>query len=329
MKKYILSILLTLVMLPANAVLKEKNLENTLSILRTELTNYRSELERQSGYIKEQQQKVFTNIMGVMSQSNQNALMLYSQKPEYVFDLAYACQEATKQYHAFTEDVLPFRKFIEKSNAQVARYDSLVASLSTMRTNTLSEKALIDRNVCLTLAVNIRRTLNDNSQQMSEYIRFYKITEERLSNLNNYANKRYLEIQNNIFSNSGENYFNTLSDLGTQIRDTKDDIQQKYLIKTRVRSQWDIRLILFLFSMIVFYGLIAGLLNYLFFRFILPKRIVNKITGRDKIDEATSNEEQKKIKKAAKSKKTCITRVYRAICRKKLCVVQVFYLGSG
>ena len=258
MKKYILSILLTLVMLPANAVLKEKNLENTLSILRTELTNYRSELERQSGYIKEQQQKVFTNIMGVMSQSNQNALMLYSQKPEYVFDLAYACQEATKQYHAFTQDVLPFRKFIEKSNAQVARYDSLVASLSTMRTNTLSEKALIDRNVCLTLAVNIRRTLNDNSQQMSEYIRFYKITEERLSNLNNYANKRYLEI-------------------------------------------------LFLFSMIVFYGLIAGLLNYLFFRFILPKRIVNKITGRDKIDEATSNEEQKKIKKAAKSKKTCIT----------------------
>ena len=307
MKKYILSILLTLVMLPANAVLKEKNLENTLSILRTELTNYRSELERQSGYIKEQQQKVFTNIMGVMSQSNQNALMLYSQKPEYVFDLAYACQEATKQYHAFTQDVLPFRKFIEKSNAQVARYDSLVASLSTMRTNTLSEKALIDRNVCLTLAVNIRRTLNDNSQQMSEYIRFYKITEERLSNLNNYANKRYLEIQNNIFSNSGENYFNTLSDLGTQIRDTKDDIQQKYLIKTRVRSQWDIRLILFLFSMIVFYGLIAGLLNYLFFRFILPKRIVNKITGRDKIDATTSNEEQKKIKKAAKSKKTCIT----------------------
>jgi small-conductance mechanosensitive channel len=294
-------------MLPANAVLKEKNLENTLSILRTELTNYRSELERQSGYIKEQQQKVFTNIMGVMSQSNQNALMLYSQKPEYVFDLAYACQEATKQYHAFTQDVLPFRKFIEKSNAQVARYDSLVASLSTMRTNNLSEKALIDRNVCLTLAVNIRRTLNDNSQQMSEYIRYYKMTEERLSNLNDYANKRYLEIQNNIFSNSGENYFNTLSDLGTQIRDTKDDIQQKYLIKTRVRSQWDIRLILFLFSMIVFYGFIAGLLNYLFFRFILPKRIVNKITGRDKIDEATSIEEQKKIKKAAKSKKTCIT----------------------
>lgn len=307
MKKIILIILLTLVLLPANAVLKEKNLENTLSILRTELTNYRSELERQSGYIKEQQQKVFTNIMGVMSQSNQNALMLYSQKPEYVFDLAYACQEATKQYHAFTQDVLPFRKFIEKSNAQVARYDSLVASLSTMRTNTLSEKALIDRNVCLTLAVNIRRTLNDNSQQMSEYIRYYKMTEQRLSNLNDYANKRYLEIQNNIFSNSGENYFNTLNNLGTQIRDTKDDIQQKYLIKTRVRSQWDIRLILFLFSMIIFYGFIAGLLNYLFFRFILPKRIVNKITGRDKIEETTSAEEQKKIKKAAKSKKTCIT----------------------
>ena len=114
MKKIIIIILLTLVLLPANAVLKEKNLENTLSILRSELTNYRAELERQSGYIKEQQLKVRTNIMGVMNQSNLNALMLYSQKPEYVFDLAYACQEATKQYQAFTKDVLPFRKFIDK-----------------------------------------------------------------------------------------------------------------------------------------------------------------------------------------------------------------------
>ena len=52
-KRAILLILFTLLTLfQAHAVLKEQDLESTLSILRTELTNYHAELERQSGYEK-------------------------------------------------------------------------------------------------------------------------------------------------------------------------------------------------------------------------------------------------------------------------------------
>ena len=54
-KRAILLILFTLLTLfQAHAVLKEQDLESTLSILRTELTNYHAELERQSGYMKRQ-----------------------------------------------------------------------------------------------------------------------------------------------------------------------------------------------------------------------------------------------------------------------------------
>ena len=46
-KRAILLILFTLLTLfQAHAVLKEQDLESTLSILRTELTNYHAELER-------------------------------------------------------------------------------------------------------------------------------------------------------------------------------------------------------------------------------------------------------------------------------------------
>ena len=261
-----------LALLPANAVLKEENLESTLSILRTELTNYHAELDRQSGYLRDQQTAIRDKLYSIMGQSNQNALMLYSQKPEYVFDLAYACHEATEQYADFQESVQPFRSFIAQNKAEIARYDYLINSLSTMNVSTLSKKAQIDKSVCLTLAVNIRHTLSDNSQQFKDYIGYYQEIEDQLKTLNDYANKRYKNIQENIFRNAGENYFDILTKLKTNIQETKDEIATKYFEKTKVLSQWDASYIIGLFILIAFYAVIAGAINMVVIRFLVPKR---------------------------------------------------------
>ena len=261
-----------LALLPANAVLKEENLESTLSILRTELTNYHAELDRQSGYLRDQQTAIRDKLFSIMAQSNQNALMLYSQKPEYVFDLAYACHEATEQYADFQQSVQPFRSLIAQNKAEIARYDYLINSLSTMNVSTLSKKAQIDKSVCLTLAVNIRHTLSDNSQQFKDYIGYYQEIEDQLKTLNDYANKRYKNIQENIFKNAGENYFDILTKLKTNIQETKDEIATKYFEKTKVLSQWDASYIIGLFILIVFYAVIAGAINMVVIRFLVPKR---------------------------------------------------------
>lgn len=261
-----------LALLPANAVLKEENLENTLSILRTELTNYHAELDRQSGYLRDQQTAIRDKLFSIMGQSNQNALMLYSQKPEYVFDLAYACHEATEQYADFQQNVQPFRSLIAQNKAEIARYDYLINSLSTMNVSTLSKKAQIDKSVCLTLAVNIRHTLSDNSQQFKDYIGYYQEIEDQLKTLNDYANKRYKNIQENIFKNAGENYFDILTKLKTNIQETKDEIATKYFEKTKVLSQWDASYIIGLFILIAFYAVIAGAINMVVIRFLVPKR---------------------------------------------------------
>ena len=188
-------------LLPVHAVLKEANLEKTLSILRGELTHYYTDLEQQAEGSKRLREQVINSLINIVRRSNQSSLMLYSQKPEYVFDLTYACHEATELYFDYHRAILPFRSAVEELNTEVARYDSLVYSLNNMSTRSLSDKAAVDRNVCLTLAVNILRTLKDNRQSMSEYVDIYDRTEERLRNLNDYANLRYNEIQNNIFIN--------------------------------------------------------------------------------------------------------------------------------
>ena len=273
MKKSIFILFLLLKFcLPSHSVLKEKDIDNTLSVLRTELTKFHSELERQSGFMKEEQTAIRKNLFGVLNRSNQNSLMLYSQKTGYIFDLTYACHEATEQYQEFQRNVMPFRVFVEQANNDIARYDSLIVNLSNMPTMALSDRAKIDRNVCLTLAMNIRQTLKDNRDQLNDYIGYYKNTEQQLKNLNDYANKRYLDIQTSIFKNRGENYFSVLRNLSGNVRDTRQAIIEKYQSYNKVRSDWDVRIILFLFVGLLIYSLISFAVTFLAVRVLLPKR---------------------------------------------------------
>ena len=274
MKKYVIIIILLLGMtLEAGAVLKEKNLDSTLVILRSELTKYYQELTSQREQRKQQREAVFQSLTQTMKQSNQNALMLYSQKQEYLFDLTYACHQATEQYQQFQRQQLPFREFINNTSGDIARYDSLINSLSTTPLNSLSEQARIDRSVCLTLATVIKRTLEDDSQQMSDYIRIYDMTEQRLKHMNDYAQKRYYDIQTSIFVNGGDTYFGIIRNFRQKWQMMKEVVTKKYTTdEDSQKSDWNVYWILGLFMAIGFYALIAIGLNMLAFKF-MPRRL--------------------------------------------------------
>ena len=273
MKKYIIIMALLLgITIEAGAVLKEKDLEETLTILRSELTKHYHELTSQREKREEQNQEVFRNLTQTMKQSNQNALMLYSQKQEYLFDLTYACHQATEQYQRFQRQQMPFRDFLKKTDVEIARYDSLVNSLKLMPTNMLSEEAKNDRNVCLTLATCIMRNLQEDTQQMEDYIRSYDRTEQRLKNMNDYAQKRYYDIQTSIFVNGGDTYIDIVRHLKEKWHTMKEVMQKKYTTdKESRRSDWNVYWIFGLFLAIAFYALIAIVLNRLVYRF-MPRR---------------------------------------------------------
>ena len=170
MKKmhFIILFLMVVAALPSRAVLKEKDLTQTLGILRAELTKTHSEQEKNTERIAQQEERTRREFMNIWQRSNQNAMMLYSQKADYVFDLTYACHEATDQFHEFKQLSLPFRNYIEKMETELARYDSLINSLQNMPVINLDERAKIDRNVCLTYAVNIRKSMLENKQAFDE-----------------------------------------------------------------------------------------------------------------------------------------------------------------
>ena len=275
MKKIIITLLFLLaIVTDASAVLKEKGLGKTLNVLRTELTQKHTELTSQSDERKEEARRIVDQLKETINRSNQNALMLYSQNSNYVFDMTYACHEATEQYQIFQKQQLPFKAYLEESDVEIAKYDSLINSLKSMRPEMLDERAKTDRSVCLTLAINIQNTLSENRAQVADYISFYEMTEQRLKNLNDYANKRYNDIQTSIFKNGGENYFNVIKDYPSKLSEAKSVIIDKYT-PNQEDSDWDSSVILQLFIIIGFYVLVAVILNLIVFK-LLPKKFHTK-----------------------------------------------------
>lgn len=298
-------ILFLLVALPSHAVLKERNIGGSLVMLRIELTNYHNKLERQSGAQKEQRELVMKQLISTMNRSQQNAIMLYSQKSGNVFNLTYACHEATEQYKSFKESVGPFREYVDEANTEITRYDSLISDLSSMYVSALSPKEKTDRNVCLTLAVNIRRTLNYKKQQSQLYIDIYNRTEARLKGLNDYANKRYAEIQASIFSNNGDNVLTLLRNIKSEVKTTSQAMAEKYRPTNKFRSDWDSRIILILLALIAFYALIAAGLAYVVIGFVIT-RLVKKNKADFLLRWLSGSDGGEKAKENFRAKRVCI-----------------------
>jgi potassium efflux system protein len=268
----VIFILLASFCLPASSVLKEKNLSQTLAILRDELVSNYYDQQQTTQLIKKRNEQMREDMMKTMEKSNQNALMLYSQKSDYIFDLTYACHEATEQYNTFAHNRLPFDEVVSTMNVDINRYQGLITSLKNMPTMILSDKSKVDRNVCLTVATAIYNQLIENRDGLKDDIERYNRTGDKLKVLHDYAQKRYNMIQQNIFINGGETYATIIGRLSYHLAQTEASVSEKYRPSGKTHSQWRGPIVFGLFLFIAFYGIIAIILNFVFIRFLMPKR---------------------------------------------------------
>ena len=131
MKKILIIIMLLAVCTASNAVLKERDLERTLKVLRSELAESYQESVAEAKKREEETQVIVSLLRETLRRCGQNSLMLYSQQQNYLFDLTYACHEATEQYQQFMSQQLPFKAYIEATDTDIAKYDSLITTLNS------------------------------------------------------------------------------------------------------------------------------------------------------------------------------------------------------
>ena len=133
MKKKLIAVLAVLLaLIPAYAVLNEKDLAQTLSVLRYELRSAWLASEDRAERTRGRGERQHASLVQMMQRSNELSLMLYSQKQDYTFDMTYALNEVSRQYEEFNARKLPFDDIITRLDIDIDRYDRLIHTLKRL-----------------------------------------------------------------------------------------------------------------------------------------------------------------------------------------------------
>lgn len=129
-RRHIIAILVLLLSaIPVSAVFNEKNLGQTLSVLRYELSEQNKWMETIREKLKNDNEKQHREMIGMIKKCNELALILYSQDQDYTFDLTYALKEVTDKYDEFSKKRSPYDEVVTRLNSEVDRYERLIESL--------------------------------------------------------------------------------------------------------------------------------------------------------------------------------------------------------
>lgn len=298
------------VSISAGAVLKEKNLNSTLSVLRAELETafyeQRNSMARNKMYTEQQHKQM----VALMQRSDQVALMLYSQKQDFTFDMTYACHEATEMYREFNKRSMPYNNIMKRMDAELTRYKYLIETLSMIPPSMkrmgqakqgqqppkyimdkngkqrklpfmLDGQGLHDRKACLDYATALARNLQNMRNNVEKDEQHYQRMSAKLKKMNDYAIQRYNDIQHTIFVNGDQSYLEIVKNMPMQYRSAKADVNEKYdeeKVKIanggerKVYSQWRGPIVGGLSVFVLLYMLIAGMLSNVLVRWLVPKR---------------------------------------------------------
>lgn len=317
MKKIILTFVVALcTVLPSWAVLQEESLARTLGVLRLELRNNWKKQKSFMARYESQQEMQHKTLVAYMQRSEQIGLMLYSQKSDFTFDIAYSCQQATKLHQELNSTNVPYDLIRDKMRSEMARYDSLIYALEQLPPaigkakakpgNEITDSLLVsaadtivgdsviiesiadnddpfflnkqeikDRERCLVYAKALRNNIVRMYNNISRDERYYKHVSEKVHKLNTYAEKKYQELQDNIFVKGGKNYFSILMSMSRQWRQVQMDFHEKYtpIKESDSRySEWRGPGLLFSSVFMTFYIIVGMLLSWLIIRWLVPKR---------------------------------------------------------
>lgn len=129
-RKYIITLIISLLAaIPVSAVFNEKNLSQTLSVLRYELSQQNEKMENLRDRLQNNNERQHREMIGMIKKCNELALILYSQNQDYTFDVTYALKEVTEKYEEFSKKRTPYDEVVNRLSSDVDRYERLIESL--------------------------------------------------------------------------------------------------------------------------------------------------------------------------------------------------------
>ena len=117
---------------PVAAVFEERDLTQTLRVLKVELRRAHRRTAMASQMIKATRQSQQKQMVELMEDCNELAIILYSQKQNFTFDLTYALEEVSDRYQDFSRNRRPFNEIINQIDIEIERYQKLIYTLKRL-----------------------------------------------------------------------------------------------------------------------------------------------------------------------------------------------------
>ena len=263
---------------PLFAVLNERNLGETLKVLRYELRSAYQTQERRAARVRGNGERQHQRLVQEMQRSHELSLMLYSQKQDYTFDMTYALNEVSKNYNEFSSRRVPFDDIITRLDIDIDRYNRLVHALRSLppspaveyvdslgnvvvlqigpqgsgsvprlrgegeeeRPFLLDSLSRIDRDSCLFYAEALLLACQNQKEKLVRDSTHYSETAALLKSAYDYAQARYKTVQNRIFIEGQTSYDKIISRFGFYWKQAQRDALDKYARSDMesVQSQW-------------------------------------------------------------------------------------------
>ena len=253
------AILLTvslLLALPARSVVPEKDFQSTLNSLLQELRlSYATSLESDTLLLNNRaQREAFDR---VLKSADEVTIMLYTQRPEFTFDMAFALEEVTRVTTAFHEQVLLSDKYRIAARSGLRRYellnetlldmhrrqsadtlaaDSLALAPVPMEEEDPEKAALLDS--CLHYTGALTALYGESVKLALQDSVLCAETEARLKQAYDYAQANYADTQKNRYIGGNVNVIQILTGWKSFIQHVKGDLRLRYMMDT-VTEQTD------------------------------------------------------------------------------------------
>ena len=233
---------------PARAVVPEKDFQSTLNSLLQELRqSYASAQESDTLMVNNREQREAFD--RVLKSADEVTIMLYTQRPEFTFDMAFALEEVSRVKSAFHEQVLLNDQYRIAARSGLRRYELLNETLQDMLrrqpTDSLSgadslalapvpleaedpeKAALLDS--CLYYTGALTALYGESVALALKDSVLCAETEARLQQAHDYAQANYADTQKNRYIGGNVNVIQILKEWNGFIQFVKSDLRMRYL----------------------------------------------------------------------------------------------------
>ena len=245
-----------LVTFPARSVVPEKDFPSTLNNLLQELRqSYASALESDSLLVNNRARRdAFSQ---VLKSADEVTIMLYTQRPEFTFDMAFALEEVSRVTSAFHEQVLLSDQYRIAARSGLRRYelldetlqgmlrrqsadtlaaaDSLQLPIAPLEESDPEKAALLDS--CLHYTGALTALYGESVTLALQDSVLCAETEARLKQAYDYAQANYADTQKNRYIGGNVNIVQILTQWGGITQFVKSDLRMRYAMDSREQSE--------------------------------------------------------------------------------------------